>query len=103
MFMDLIILVNFSQIPQSKISLVELTIFTNLSQILHSTMGLADLTILRNFHYWMHFWTHLNLRWSSFFYFFWNSSFQIITELAPLCLRATPSCRYDILPQLVYK
>ena len=81
-FMNLIILVNFSQISQSRISLVELTIFTNWSQILHSTIGQADLTLLRIFCYCIHFWTHLNLRWSFFFYFSWNSSFQIITELA---------------------
>ena len=60
MFMDLTILVNFSQILQSKISLVELTIS---SQIYMSIISWVDLTIWQIFAlycHWIKQWGHEN-------------------------------------------
>ena len=46
--MELTILTNFSQICQSKISLVELMILKNLSQIRQNKISLVDLMLLVN-------------------------------------------------------
>ena len=51
MFIDLMVLVNFSQICHSKISLMKLMILTNFSQVHQSQISLAYLKILTNFHH----------------------------------------------------
>ena len=59
-FMDLTILVNFSQICLQEISFkVDLMILMDFSQIPQSTISLADLMTFTIFINCMHFWTHL--------------------------------------------